>query len=451
MGQPVLTPAMVKAVDERALANEPLDAILVRVGAALAREVINILGGTYGRRVNVLVGPGLNGADAEAAALVLEHRGVRVKRFGVDELPAVLPPADLTLDGLFGIGLSRPFESPDPGPAPIVSIDIPSGIDGLTGQAIGSPFQADITLTLMSLKPGLLFGDGAECSGEIRVVDIGLDPGETLIDVVTDDDVATWLPQRTRNAHKWNDAVLVVAGSPGMTGASHLVCRAALRTGAGYVHLDSAATEDPNIPTEIVSSLAGKGQRADVDRFSSLVVGPGLGQGVGSAEFVRTVLASVELPAVIDGDGLRALAGHFDAVAGSEIATILTPHDGEYERLMGHRPGPDRIASAVELAEATDSVVLLKGPTTVVADSGGRVLLTRSGDQRLATAGTGDVLAGMIGALLAQGIAPLRAAAAGAHLHGRAAQLGSRNGLIASDIPDLVPAAITELPVGKKG
>ncbi len=445
MGLPVSTPAMVKAVDERALAREPLDTILERVGAALARGVLDILGGTYGRRINVLVGPGLNGADAEVAAVVLERQGVRVRRFNLEDLPAVLPPADLTLDGLFGIGLSAPFEAPDPGPAPVVSVDIPSGIDGLTGQALGTPFHADVTLTLMSLKPGLLFGDGAECSGEIRVVDIGLEPGETSIDVVTDDDVARWLPQKSRNSHKWNDAVLVVAGSPGMTGASHLVCRAALRTGAGYVHLDSAAAEDPNVPTEVVSSLAGKGQRADVDRFASLVVGPGLGRGAAPSDFVRTVLSSVELPAVIDGDGLSALVGHFDAITNSETPTIMTPHDGEYERLVGHRPGPDRMASAVELAVATESVVLLKGPTTVIADPGGRVLLTVSGDQRLATAGTGDVLAGMIGALLARGISPLRAAAAGAHLHGRAAQLGSGSGLIASDLPDLIPKALAKI------
>ena len=228
-----------KAVDERALAREPLDVILDRIGRTMAREVIAILGGTYGRRVNVLIGPGLNGADAEVTASALEREGVRVRRFAFDQLPQVLPPADLTLDGLFGIGLSRPFDRPDPGTAPVVSIDIPSGIDGLTGEALGTPFRADITLTLMSLKSGLLFGAGAEHSGEVRIVDIGLDPGETLVDVVTDEDVADWLPQRSRHAHKWNNAVLVVAGSPGMTGASHLVCRGALRTGAGYVHLDS--------------------------------------------------------------------------------------------------------------------------------------------------------------------------------------------------------------------
>lgn len=447
MSSPVLTPAQVKAVDERALAREPLDVILDRIGRALAREVIAILGGTYGRRVNVLIGPGLNGADAEVTASALEREGVRVRRFAFDQLRQVLPPADLTIDGLFGIGLSRPFDRPDPGTAPVVSIDIPSGIDGLTGEALGTPFHADITLTLMSLKSGLLFGAGAKHSGEVRIVDIGLDPGETLVDVVTDEDVADWLPQRPRDAHKWNDAVLVVAGSPGMTGASHLVCRAALRTGAGYVHLDSAAADDSNVPTEVVASLAGKGPRFDVERFSAVVIGSGLGTGGAATAFVRTVLASVEAPAVIDGDGLAAIVGHFDTVAASDFPTVLTPHDGEYERLLGRRPGPDRIGAAAELADATEAVVVLKGPTTVVAEPGGRTLLTISGDSRLATAGTGDVLAGMIGALLAQGVPVIRAAAAAAHLHGRAGALGPAVGLIAGDLPDLIPGAIRQVTV----
>lgn len=442
MTLPVLTPAEVKAVDERALEHESLEQILQRVGAALAREIITILGGTYGRRINVLVGPGLNGADAEAAAVALERQGVRVRRFPHDALPEVLPPADLTIDGLFGIGLRRPFDAPDPGDIPVVSVDIPSGVDGLTGEVVGSAFHADITLTLMAHKRGLLFGAGADHCGEIRVVDIALHPGEGLVELVTDVDVAEWLPHRARDAHKWNDAVLIVAGSPGMTGASHLACLGALRTGASYVHLDSAASSDPNVPTEVVASLAGKGPRFDIDRFGSVVVGPGLGSATAASAFVRTVLGSVSAPAVVDGDGLTALVGHFAVVADSEAPTVLTPHDGEYERLMGRRPGADRVASAIELAEATNAVVLLKGATTVVAEPGGRTLLTNSGDHRLATAGTGDVLAGMVGALLAQGVPALRAAATAAHLHGRAAMYGPSVGLIASDLPALIPHAI---------
>ena len=445
---PIVTPEQVKEIDEKAIASEDLDEIIARVGDAIAQEALRILGGTYARRINVLIGPGLNGADAASAARRLEGAGVRVNRIPLGEMPAVLPPADLTIDGLFGIGLNRPFEPPDPGGTPVVAIDIPSGLNGLTGEEIGGVLSADITLTLMALKPGLLFNAGPEHAGEVRILDIGLDPGEQLVDLVEDVDVASWLPQRDRDAHKWNHAVLVVAGSPGMTGASHLVCRGALRTGAGYVHLDSAATSDPNVPTEVVASLAGKGVRSDAERFGSVVVGPGLGSGEAAQQFVRTVLGSVPLPAVVDGDGLSALAGHLDVIAGSDVPTVLTPHDGEYERLMGDRPGADRIAAARALAERSGSVVLLKGSTTVVASADGRAHVCTSGDPRLATAGTGDVLAGMIGSLLAQGVPSLRAAGAAAHLHGRAASRGPAVGLIASDLPDLIPAAIEALNHG---
>ena len=447
---PVVTPKQVKEIDARALEIESLDTILERVGDGLARELLKILGGSYGRRVNALIGPGLNGADAEVAAQSLERRGVRVRRIPLAELPEVLPPADLTIDGLFGIGIDRPFDMPDPGESPVIAVDVPSGIDGLTGEVVGEAFQAEITLSLMALKPGLLFGAGAEHAGEVRIVDIGLYVdehrlNESRVDLVEDGDVASWLPERARTAHKWDNAVLVVAGSPGMTGASHLVSRAAMRTGAGYVHLDSAASVDPGVPTEVVSSLAGKGVRADKERFGSVVVGPGLGREEAAGGFVRAVLQSVQIPRVIDGDGLNALVDNLELLSGDEVPTVLTPHDGEFERLMGERPGPDRVAAARELASRSNSVVLLKGPTTVVAAPYGLAYLCTTGDARLATAGTGDVLAGMIGALLAQGMTSIRAAAAAAHLHGRAASLGPQVGLIASDLPDLIPDAIATL------
>jgi len=443
--QPVVTPAEVKAIDEAALAREELDDILARVGDAICRAVIRLLGGTYGRRVNVLIGPGLNGADAASAARRLERRGVRVRRIVLGELPDVLPPADLTLDGLFGIGLSRPFEAPDPGGAPVVAIDLPSGIDADTGRANGRPFVADHTLALMAFKPGLLLGDGPAHAGRIQVLDIELDPGEAGIHHVEDHDVAGWLPARAPDAHKWKHALLVVAGSPGMTGASHLACRGAMRMGAGYVHLDSAARIDPNVPTEVVASLAGSGVRADHSRFAAAVVGPGLSRSIGAVELVRAVLGAVEAPVVLDGDGLSAVVGALEVVRDRAHATVLTPHHGEFERLAGEPVGDDRIAATRRLAEDLQATILLKGPTTVVAAPDGRVLLCTAGDERLATAGTGDVLAGMIGALLAQGLEPLEAAATGAHLHGRAGTLGPAVGLVAGDLPDLVPAAIAGL------
>jgi NAD(P)H-hydrate epimerase len=441
----VVTPAMVKEIDEAAIAAESLDEILARVGDVVCRTVIGILGGTYGRRVNVLIGPGLNGADAASAARRLEGRGVRVRRIVLGELPEVLPPADLTLDGLFGSGLNRPFHAPDPGVAPVVSIDVPSGIDALTGEALGRPFMATHTLALMALKPGHLFGSGAEHSGRVQVLDIGIDVSEPAARVVDDDAVAAWLPTRRTAAHKWNDAVLVVAGSPGMSGAAHLACMAAMRTGAGYVHLDTADTSDQGVPTEVVASLGGRGVRADPTRFSAAVVGPGLGRTSSARQLIGAVLAAVDAPAVVDGDGLSAIAAEPAILHERTAPTVLTPHDGEFERLVGVRPAANRVASASELATSLGCVVLLKGPTTVVADENGRVLLCTSGDARLATAGTGDVLAGMIGALLARGVPTFEAAAAGAHLHGRAAGRGPGEGLIASDLPERIPEVLDQL------
>jgi NAD(P)H-hydrate epimerase len=443
--QPVVTPAEVKAIDDAALAREELDDILARVGDAICRAVIRRLGGTYGRRVNVLIGPGLNGADAASAARRLEQRGIRVRRVVLGELPDVLPPADLTLDGLFGIGLRRPFDAPDPGGTPVVAIDLPSGLDATTGVANGRPFVADHTLALMALKPGLLLGAGPAHAGSIEVLDIDLEPVGATIHHVDDGSVAGWLPARAVDAHKWNHALLVVAGSPGMTGAAHLTCRGAMRMGAGYVHLDSAARSDPNVPTEVVASLAGSGVRADHSRFAAAVVGPGLSRSIGAVELVRTVLGAVEAPVVLDGDGISAVAGALDVVRDRSHPTVLTPHDGEFERLTGERPGADRIAAARQLADDLRATILLKGPTTIVAGADGSVLLCTSGDARLATAGTGDVLAGMVGALLAQGVEPLEAAASAAHLHGRAAGLGPASGLVAGDLPDLVPAAVATL------
>jgi NAD(P)H-hydrate epimerase len=178
------------------------------------------------------------------------------------------------------------------------------------------------------------------------------------------------------------------------------------------------------------------------DRFGALVVGPGLGRAEGTADAVRSVVAGRgDTPLVVDGDGLAAL-GPWPAVG---PGAVLTPHDGEHARLAGGPPGPDRLDAARVLAARTGAVVLLKGSTTVVAEPGGEALLVTAGDARLATAGTGDVLAGVIGALLAGGLDPLRAAAAGAHLHGRAGALGWRRGLVAGDLPDLLPPAVAGL------
>ena len=438
---PVLTPEEMAAVD--VAAPEPVEVLIERAGAAVAREALDLLGGAYGRRVVVVAGKGNNGNDGRVAATRLRRRGVRVTVVDAAAAPAVVPPCDLVVDAAYGTGFRGTWSPPDPGAAPVLAVDIPSGVDGRTGQAEGEVLAAERTVTFAALKPGLLLRRGPELAGEVVVADIGLDVGTGSAALVEDDDVAAWLPSRPREAHKWQAAVWVVAGSPGMTGAATLAARGAQRIGAGYVRL-STPGGDPGAgaPVEAVgTALPAEGWAAEVldgaGRFAALVVGPGLGRDEGTAAEVRRLVAESPVPVVVDGDGLSAL-GERPALPAT---TVLTPHDGEYARLTGSPPGPDRLLAATELARTAGGIALLKGSTTVVA-GGDRTLLTTTGDARLATAGTGDVLSGAIGGLLAQGLDPARAAAAGAHLHGRAAALGPARGLVAGDLPDLLPLTL---------
>ncbi|MEA3214790.1 MAG: ADP-dependent NAD(P)H-hydrate dehydratase / NAD(P)H-hydrate epimerase, partial [Acidimicrobiia bacterium] len=281
--------------------------------------------------------------------------------------------------------------------------------------------------------------------------DLGLDCSSAHAWWVGAGDAASWLPSRRPTAHKWQTACWVVAGSPGMTGAAHLAARGAQRTGAGYVRLSSpGVTDDARRPTESVGvPLPSEGWdedvRVDAQRFRSVVVGPGLGRAPAQLAAVGRLVSTLERPLVIDGDGLAGLVEQKAPSDGWPAGRVLTPHDGEYRLLAGEPPGPDRLAAARGLAVERSAVVLLKGPTTVVAEPSGRVLLVTEGDARLATAGTGDVLSGVIGALVAQAVPLPEAAALGAFLHARAARLGPPRGLVASDLPDLVPQVMGQL------
>jgi NAD(P)H-hydrate epimerase len=243
-----------------------------------------------------------------------------------------------------------------------------------------------------------------------------------------------------------------------MLGAAHLASRAAQRAGAGMVRLSSpGVASDPMAPTEVVgravpSALWSEDILGELGRFHALAVGPGLGRLDTTATSARDLVARAGIPVVVDGDGLFALAWSADGagrtVRGRMAPTIVTPHDGEYRLLRGQPPGADRIAAARALAEELQCIVLLKGASTVVTEPGGRTLIVHSGDARLATAGTGDVLTGIIGALVAQRVPPFEAAAAGAWLHGRAAVHGPARGFVAGDLPDLIPAVLAEFGPG---
>ena len=486
--EPIVTPTQMRSIDQAS--TVAVDELIDRAGSAVARSAVSMMGGTYGRRVVVIVGPGNNGADGRVAAARLVQRGVGVSMVEAASMDPEAPSlrllidrADLVIDAAYGTGLRSEFVAPDPGATPVLAVDIASGIDGLTGSLRGRAMHATATVSFAALKPGHLLGSGPEYAGIIEVADIGLDIGlggvgpdsslgesNSNVALVTDHDAALAWPRRRVDAHKWNAAVWVIAGSPAMTGAPHLACGAAMRAGAGYVRLSipgALPSRDGDIgPVEVVRvALPSSGWSQHLDdlgRVSAIVVGPGLGR-VPSLVDDLSVLVDISgrtdisertdssggtewPPLVIDGDGLWALAALIGSnprgVSFSDRSVVLTPHDGEFQQLTGRNPGPDRIAEAASLAAMLDVTVLLKGGPTVVAGPDGSVRVVTSGDARLATAGTGDVLSGVVGALLAQGLSPLDAGSIGAHVHGRAAALGPAHGFVASDLVDLVPEAV---------
>ncbi|MDO8363489.1 MAG: NAD(P)H-hydrate dehydratase [Actinomycetota bacterium] len=452
---PIVTPDEMRAVD--AAASEPSAVLIERAGAAVARAAVRMLGGTYGRTVHVIAGKGNNGADGRVAARLLAARGVKVTLFDAAACPPALPPADLVIDAAYGTGFRGSWNPPDVGEAPVLAVDVPSGVDALTGEAFGEVLAATRTVTFAAIKPGLLLPPGSELAGALELVDIGLGEGVAAhahAHLVQPDDVAGWVPSRRVDAHKWRAAVRVVAGSGGMTGAARLAAEAAMRAGAGMVHLSAPGTFVAGAAAEVVQRpLPAKAWAAEVldtiDRFHALVVGPGLGRDDDTTAQTRKLAVDALVPTVIDGDGLFAMAWNADGAAAllrrRTTPTVLTPHDGEYSLLTGAAPGADRLVATRRLAADTGCVVLLKGPATVVADPHGDVLVVTAGDARLATAGTGDVLSGIIGALLAAGVPAFHAAAAGAWLHGRAAQLAPARGMVAGDIAAHLPAVLEAL------
>jgi len=464
---PVVTPAEMGVID--AEAPEPVEELIDRAGWATARIAARLLAarrGVYGSRVAVVAGKGNNGADGRRAARFLTRRGVQCTVFdvldsdGSDDATAAAEPArsssghhgphsfDLVIDAAFGTGLRGRFWSSrlpiEVGDTPVLAVDIPSGVNGLTGEVQGRPLQAATTITFAAPKPGLLFEPGRSLAGHIVVADIGLDCTRARLHLLEEADLSSW-PTRRSDAHKWRHAVAVIGGGQGMAGAAVLSSTAALRSGAGYVVKVRQAPlvgDSGAGPIEAVSvSLVDEYQRARelIERCSSAVVGPGLGTDDESQQLALAVLAELDVSAVVDAGALQSELVHSMAArAGRQPLHVLTPHDGEFTRITGRPPGGDRVAASRAAAARLDAVIVLKGSTTVIAHPDGRALLSTSGDQRLATAGTGDVLSGVIGAGLALGLDPFLAAGLGVELHGRAACLGRSVGLTAGDLPGLV-------------
>ena len=485
------------AADRRAIdAGTSEGTLIERAGRAVAWHARALLGGSYGRRVVVVCGPGNNGADGLVAARVLRSWGMGVEcvRIGRDAPPldraafvTSIGASDLVVDAMFGTGFRDALDgdaefvaSACRDAALVLAVDVPSGVDGATGAVHGGAatlaVEADSTITFAALKPGLLFEPGRSHCGAITVVDIGIEPGPTSVHVWDADDCSHILAVSARRPdhHKWSAAVMVVGGSHGMTGAPLLAARAAQRCGAGMVvaAMPAGAAERAS-GTEVVTralastplggfdTAAADDVLADAHRFRAIVCGPGIGRTPTTERVVRAIVASSPRPIVVDADALRLIGtdhGEFRVrhAAGLPPA-VLTPHDGEYEALAGHPVGADRITAARALAQQTSSVVVLKGPGTVVATPHGEAFVVQRGGSALATPGTGDVLAGMIAALCAR-LAPAptsqvlpvdavaRAAATAVWVHGTA---GDRAGLgsstVAGDVVEAVPEVLQSL------
>ena len=402
-----------RAADAVAVQSRGTDALVAAAGTAVALEAQSMLGSCYGSRIAVLAGPGLNGADGRVAASWLRARGAKVDVIETEGQPKELRGYALVIDAAFGLGASRPYVPPVVASGTrVLAVDLPSGVDSDTGQLLGSPMRADVTLALGALKPAHVTGASAALCGQLRFAGLGI--VTHFDDGLMEDGDLNGLVRRDTNDHKWTHAIQVFAGSTLMPGAADLVVRGALAAGASMIRLTSRGEVATliDLPAEVVRSVATTVE----PRSRCVVAGPGLGSD--SLEWLRERLADVSMPVVLDADGLeRSL---IPARRASDRPWVLTPHEGEFVRLTGEPMPENRLEAVRSLAKATGCVVLLKGATTLIADGDGRVRVVRSGTPTLATAGSGDVLSGVIGATIARGHDLLEAAALGAHLHGRA-------------------------------
>jgi NAD(P)H-hydrate epimerase len=439
MFRPLYTAEEMRAAEQ----GHDVETLMDRAGRAVADAVVRRY--PDARRVSAVCGKGANGGDGRIALRLLAETG----RATSDELR---DDADVVIDALFGTGFHG--EPRDDAAAlidringlraPVVAVDVPSGVDASTGEVPGAAVQADATVTMHGPKVGLVVGPGRYRTGELEVADIGLDQRETEHRLVTEE-ILHLVPRRHDGDTKYTaGSVLVVGGSPGMTGAVCLAAEAAFRADAGYVAMAVPEASLPVIETLLVEAVKAPRQRIDelAGRASALAIGPGLGRGDEEHVLVGRLLAELELPAVVDADALHELEP-----ADWPAPRVLTPHAGELGRLIGQESSwvdEHRLEALQRAVDRFKCIVLLKGPDTLIGAPGEGVLVSTSGTPALATAGTGDVLTGVIGSFLAKGLDARTAAAAGAFAHGRAAELAPHQvGLVASDVVDSLPLALS--------
>jgi hydroxyethylthiazole kinase-like uncharacterized protein yjeF len=486
----LLTPEEMEEADRQTiLAGTSGAALMERAGAAVAVAAARMAG--PGARIAVLAGPGNNGGDGFVAARLLATAGFDVTVFLVGEAAALkgaaaimarqwtgpVEPArrdfasgaGLIVDALFGAGLDRPVEGlaaeavdgANESGVPILSVDLPSGVDGRSGAVLGRAILAVETVTFFRLKPGHLLLPGRLLAGEVTLADIGIDPSclEAINPATFHNDPGLWLdafPRPRLDGHKYNRGhALVVSGPLTSTGAARLAARGALRAGAGLVTVaspaDAIVANASQLTAIMLLRLYGAEGLAEIladRRKNAVVLGPALGVGDETVAMVGAALAS-PAAVVIDADGITSFAASpdtlFAAIRARTAPVVLTPHDGEFARLFpALAEAPSKLDRARRAAEMSGAIVVLKGPDTVVAGPDGLAVIADNAPAYLATAGAGDVLAGMIGGLLAQSMPALDAAAAAVWMHGAAAaRVGP--GLISEDIPEALPAVLSSL------
>lgn len=449
MLEPLFTAAEMRAAEERYPGFPDTAAELMeRAGRAVAVELLRAY--PDARRVAAVCGGGANGGDGRIALRVLREAGI-------DAVETDDPTGfDVIVDGLFGTGFAgapRPeavalIDRINASGAPVVAVDLPSGVDASTGEVAGAVVDADLTVTFHGRKVGHVVAPGRHHVGRVILADIGLEGAATRARRV-EETILDTVPRRAERDTKFTSAVAVVGGAPGTTGAAVLAARAALRADAGYVTLcvpdavlavaETLALEPVKVgfpaadPLEVVVAACA--------RAGAVALGPGLGRAPVTAALVRGLLERLEVPVVVDADALFGLEPVDRA-----HPTVLTPHVGELARLLERTADwvdAHRLAAVAEAVERFGAVVVLKGPDTIVAAPGAGLLLADHGPPSLATAGTGDVLTGVIAAFLAKGLEPAHAAAAAAVAHGLAARRCAQTaGLVASDVVEALPLAL---------
>ncbi|MGI6498649.1 MAG: NAD(P)H-hydrate dehydratase [Oscillospiraceae bacterium] len=506
----LLTAAQMKELDRKAIEEMGISSVQLMETAAeqVCRAAAAFLRPGAGKTAAVFCGPGNNGGDGVAAARLLAQKGVLIRAFLVgdrnkmtpdtkemarrleaaggalepflpqdEEQKAFCKEADVIIDAIFGIGLraaprgdaAAAIDRINESGAPVVSADVPSGVLADTGQVPGKAVSARCTVAFTLAKPGLYTGEGSLCCGDLRIADIGI-PAQLVADApcgtfaLTEEEARACLPRRKKDGHKGDfGKVGILAGSVGYTGAPTLAAKAAMRSGAGLVFLYVPEsiyqieavknTEAMVFPLPVEEGGLAKGAAEQVmpqlAACDACLIGPGLGRSDGARRAVRRAVKDLSAPLVVDADGLNLLAEHIHELDGRAAPVVLTPHEGEFRRLGGCLDGGDRIGAARAFARSHGCVLVLKGRGTVTALPDGTVYLNSTGNSGMAKGGSGDVLSGVLLALLGQGMEPGMAAAAAVFLHGAAGDLCALQwgeaGMLPSDLIEMLPkAALTK-------